>query len=72
MKTEIMKKFEYLPPYVQKLIDEKERLLNGRALHKREKQATGRLDAMYSGKSTDQSNNYDRKEINSYMSLGEG
>lgn len=67
--TETMKEFEYLPYYIQKLIDDKERLIKARALAEAEKQATNRFDAMYRGKSTDQSNNYDRKEINAYIGV---
>lgn len=64
-----MKKFEYLPPYVQKLIDEKERLLNGRALHERERQSQAKYDAFYMQTATDQNLNMDIQEINEYMSL---
>ncbi len=64
-----MKKFEPLQQFIQKRIDEAERLKRAKSMANKESQATSQFDAMYGGKSTDQSMNFDRMEINSYMEL---
>jgi len=64
-----MKKYEHLPLYVQKAIDAKERRDKAKALAWEEKTTTEQYDMLYRGKSTDNSSNYDKQEINSYMEL---
>jgi len=64
-----MKKYEYLPDYIQRAINAKEKLLKARALAWGEKTSAEQYDAFYRGKSIDNSNNYDKQEINSYMGL---
>ena len=64
-----MKKSEFTPPYIQKAIDAKERLLRARALAGGEKSVVAQADVFYEGKSTNQSINYDRMEINNFMEL---
>jgi len=62
-----MRKSEFTPPYIQRAIDAKERLLKARALALGEKTATEEYDAFYKGKSTDSTDDYDKQEINFYM-----
>jgi len=64
-----VKKYEHLPDYVQRAINAKEKLLKARALALGEKTSTEQYDAFYKGKSIDNSNNYDKQEINSNMEL---
>ena len=64
-----MKKFEHLPDYVQRAINAKEKLEKARALAWGEKTATEQYNAFYKGKSTDNTCNHDKQEINSYMEL---
>jgi len=66
-----VKKYEHLPDYVQRAINAKEKLEKARALAWGEKIATEQYDAFYNGKSTDNSNNYDKQEINSFMKVEE-
>jgi len=62
-----MKKYEHLPDYVQRAINAKEKLLKARAWAWGEKTATEQYDAFYKGKSTDNSSNYDKQEINLWI-----
>ena len=65
-----MRKSEFLPTQIQMRISYEERLENARRMAKAEKddQVTAEMDAQYHGASTDQSINYDSKELNDYMS----
>ena len=65
-----MNRSEFLPTQIQDRISYEERLENARRMAKAEKddQITAELDAQFYGASTDQSSNYDRKELNEYMS----
>jgi len=63
------KKYEHLPGYIQRAISAKERLEKARILAWGEKTAIEQYDAFYNGKSIDNSNNYDKQEINAYMEL---
>ncbi len=65
-----MRKSEATPFIVQERITARERSEKARALADREKCANDIIDGFYSGNSTDNTNNYDKKEINSYMSAG--
>jgi len=56
-------------PNQQKYIDGQKRSRKAKALAWGEKTAIEQYDAFYNGKSTDNSNNYDKQEINSYMGL---
>jgi len=56
-------------PTQQKYLDGQKRSRKIKALAWGEKTATEQYDAFYKGKSTDNSNNYDKQEINSYMEL---
>jgi len=53
--------------FIKKRIDERERLVKARALANGEKGVMAQSDAFYRGKSTDNTLNYDKKEINFYM-----
>ncbi len=64
-----MKLFEATPFMIQEGISERERFEKARALAKRDKCVNDIMDGVYSGKATDQSNNYDRKELQSFMEL---
>lgn len=64
-----MRKSEFTLPHIQKAIDAKERLIKANALACGEKTATEQYDAFYRGKSTDNTSNHDKQEINSYMEL---
>ena len=65
-----MNRSEFLPTQIQDRISYEERLENARRMAKAEKddQITAEMDKFYAGESTDQSINYDRQELNDYMS----
>jgi len=65
------KKYEHLPDYVQRAINAKEKLEKARALAWGEKSATEQYDALYKGKAIDNTCNYDKQELNSYMEAEE-
>jgi len=54
-------------PTQQKYIDDQKRSMKARALALGEKTTTGQYDAFCRGKSTDNTHNYDKQEINSWM-----
>jgi len=54
-------------PNQQKYLGAQKRSRQAKMLVNREKEAVERSDAFYRQVSTDQSVNYDRKEINSYL-----
>jgi len=54
-------------PIQQKYIDGQKRSRKAKALAWGEKTATEQYDAFYKGKSTDNSSNYDKQEINSWI-----
>jgi len=56
-------------PNQQKYIDDQKRSRKAKALAWEEKTATEQYGAFYKGKSTDNSSNYDKQEINSFMEL---
>jgi len=56
-------------PTQQKYIDGQKRKRKAKALALGEKTTTEQCDAFYNGKSTDNSSNCDKQEINSYMEL---
>ncbi len=60
-----MRNYETLPSYIQKAIDFKERCERAREMARNEKHD----DEFFHGASTDQSVNYDRMEINSWITL---
>ncbi len=66
-----MKLFEATPFKIQVGINEEERLSRARGMAKAEKESKvlAEMDDFYSGKATDNTNNYDRKELNSFMEL---
>jgi len=66
-----MRKSEYLPTQIQNRISYEDRVHRARDMAKEEKEIAvlAEMDEFYTGKSTDQSLNYDRKEINSFMSV---
>ncbi len=65
-----MNRSQYLPTQIQDRISYEEKLERARDLAKAEKddQITTEMDKQFQGKSTDQSSNYDSKELNSFMS----
>ncbi len=66
-----MNKSEYTPTHIQSRISYKERLERGRDMAKEEKesQVLAEMDYFYSGASTDNTDNADKHEINTYMEL---
>jgi len=64
-----MKKYEHLPLYVQKAIDAKERREKARILAWGEKTATDQYNAFYIQRATDNTSNFDKKEINNWIEL---
>ena len=66
-----MRKSEYLPTHIQDRISYEERVQRARDMAKEEKEMAvlAEMEEFYAGKSTDQSLNYDHKEINSFMSI---
>jgi len=56
-------------PAQQKYIDDQKRVRKARVLAWGEKTATEQYDAFYRAKSTDNTSNYDKQEINSFMEL---
>jgi len=60
-----MRKFESLPQHIQVAINGKERCEKARELASNEKHD----DTFYQGKATDNTFNFDKKEINSFMEL---
>ena len=55
-------------PIQQKYIDGQKRSRKAKALAEREKWLNAKLGAFYYGKSTDNIENYDKQEINAWMS----
>jgi len=64
-----MKKYEHLPDYVQRAINAKERLEKARVLAWGERTATEQYNAFYNGEAINNTSNYDKQEINSYVEL---
>ena len=66
----MIKRSEYLPTQIQDRISYEEKVQRARDLAKAEKddKITAEMDAQFQGASTDQSSNYDSKELNDYMS----
>lgn len=64
-----MKSYDLLPPYIQKLIDAKESREVAKSMNKAEKPVNDALDAFYTQQATDNTNNYDSKEINAFIEL---
>ena len=66
----MIKRSEFLPTQIQMRISYEQKVQRARDLAKAEKddKITAAMDAQYQGASTDQSSNYDRKELNDYMS----
>ena len=65
-----MNRSEFLPTQIQDRISYAGCLENAGRMAKAEKddQITAEMDAQFHGASTDQSSNYDRQELNSFMS----
>ncbi len=66
-----MNRSQYLPTQIQDRISYEEKVQRARDLAKAEKddQITAEMDKQFQGKSTDQSTNFDRKEINSFLNV---
>jgi len=56
-------------PIQERYRDAQKASRHAKRLAEREKPLNDKLDAFYHGKSTDNTENYDKKEINSFMEL---